>query len=196
MLDQKIKHTDKIPFYEKMHASELIVYLLMGSSAILFTVLILISIFSKTGESLNISLYFLLSTMTLLFSSKYSFRIKHLFYREDWKSIRNSILILTLSGFVFILLQYLGWNEMKQNGSLSRFNDFFYLLCGLHVLHILLMVAYSAKVFGKYLRMSIDPIYALLMQANRFEIRKITLLSQCWLYLDVIWMMILLSLIL
>jgi cytochrome c oxidase subunit 3 len=176
-----------------MHASELMVYLLMGSSAILFAVLIVISFFSKSADSVNLSLYFILSTMVLLFSSKFSFRIKHLFFKEDWKAIRNSVLLLTLSGLAFICLQYLGWFEMKNNGTLSRFNDFFYLLCGLHVLHIVLMVLYSGKVFKKYLKMSIDPIYALLIQANPFEIRKIALLSQCWLYLDIIWMLILLA---
>ncbi|MEQ8241187.1 MAG: hypothetical protein RIA69_18375 [Cyclobacteriaceae bacterium] len=176
-----------------MHASELIVYLLMGSSAILFAVLIVSSFFSKSAESVNLSLYFILSTMVLLFSSKFSFRIKHLFFQEDWKAIRNSVLILTLSGLAFIGFQYLGWSEMKNNGSLSRFNDFFYLLSGLHVVHIVLMVLYSGKVFRKYLKMSMDPIYAMLIQANPFEVRKIALLSQCWLYLDVIWMLILLA---
>lgn len=191
MLEQKVKQKKQVPFYERIHPSELMVYLLMGSSAILFCVLIVVSAFSKTADSTRISIYFLLSTVTLLFSSKYSFRIKHLFLNEDWRGIRNSVLLLTLSGLLFISLQYYGWVDMKEAYETYRFNDFFHTLCALHVLHIVLMVLYTAKVFRKYHRMALDPIYTLVIQTNPFELKKITLLSQCWLYLDVIWILIL-----
>lgn len=193
MIQEKESSISKPPFYERMHPFELMFYLAVGSSFILFLVLIT-AFFLLNRQSISfgpIPHYFILGTITLLISSKPTMRLSSLFQLERNAEIRNSILVSIIGGFGFILFQFLGWVEIQSLFVKSNGQSIFMLLVLLHVLHVFVTLLFSIWLFDQYLRMSVDPIHDLVQRANPFEKDRIRLFTYAWLYLDGTWIAIL-----
>jgi cytochrome c oxidase subunit III len=136
------------------------------------------------GNWLEFSLpsLFLLSTVTILLSS--------VFIHFSFKSFEQGVerryklfLVLTLVlGLFFIIFQYLGWQELYTRGVNLKGNvsgSFFYLISGIHALHVL----------GGIAALIVALIHAYTLKFNVSTTRKnrFDLVVNYWHFVDLLW---------
>ncbi len=126
---------------------------------------------------------FYLSTLTILLSSvsiHFSFRAFKSGNEVRYKSL---ILLTLLLGLIFVLLQYKGWTELYSMGVDLKGNvsgSFFYLLSGMHALHVL----------GGIAAITVALIHAFTLKFKVTEIRlnRFDLVINYWHFVDFLWL--------
>lgn len=126
---------------------------------------------------------FFLNTVVLLISSvtlHYSFKA---FTGGNEKRYKGLLLTTFVLGFVFVLLQYKGWEAMDAIGATFTANpssSFIWLISGVHAAHVLGGIAALtvALVFAYQLPYKVTPRRKL-----RFE-----LVIQYWHFVDILWL--------
>lgn len=125
---------------------------------------------------------FYISTAVLILSSV----VLHLSYRsyiaQQESKYKIFLVLAGVLGIVFITLQYLGWQELFGMGIDLKANvsgSFFYLISGMHVLHVL----------GGLSAIAIAIIHAYTLPFTYKEKRKnrFELVVQYWHFVDVLW---------
>ncbi len=126
--------------------------------------------------------YFYFSTASILLSSVFLHK-SFVGYREGHERVYKSFLLLGfVFGSAFVVLQYFGWQalygmgvDMKGNAS----GGFFYLITGLHVLHVL----------GGIAALIITLINAFSLKFKVTEKRKLRfdLVVNYWHFVDILW---------
>ena len=125
---------------------------------------------------------FYISTCVILLSSAtihFSFKA---FLAKKEKLYKVCLLLTLLLGIVFVILQYKGWTELFQIGVDLKGNvsgSFFYLLSGIHALHVL----------GGLAAILVAVIHAHTLKFNVTEIRKnrFDLVLNYWHFVDFLW---------
>ncbi len=83
---------------------------------------------------------FLVSTSVIILSS-ITLQLSYYFFKKEQTTLYRGLLIATFAlGILFIVLQYLGWQELAARGVELRRNpagDFVYLVSGVHAAHVL-----------------------------------------------------------
>ena len=127
---------------------------------------------------------FYFSTVVIVLSSVSLFFAKKFFLKGDKTGYQISMLISSLLGTAFLVMQYLGWRALVEigvylGGSLSNpSGSFFYIISGTHALHILggLIIMYWAT------------IKAFVRQTNVQSKLGIELISTYWHFVDFLWL--------
>lgn len=124
---------------------------------------------------------FWFSTVVLLLSSI----TMHLSYnaakRDNQSLLKSTILVTFILGIAFMIMQYLGWQELQKQGIYLQGNvsgSFFYVFTGLHVAHLLLGIGVLIATL----------IFAF---SSKINASKTLLIENCttfWHFLDLLWL--------
>lgn len=174
----------------KIHPLKLALWVAIASLVMMFTALTSAYIVRQSaGNWLEFTIpnIFYYNTLVIVVSSL-TLHGSYLAFKREAKTAYQGLLVLTfLLGIAFLVLQYLGWQELDAAGIPLKTNpsgDFVYAISGLHGLHILgglgiLMVSLLVA-FLRPLR--ITPIRKL-----RFE-----LVLTYWHFVDILWLYLIL----
>lgn len=188
---RKIKHRTRLS--TEWHSHQLILYFSLFGSAILF-IFVLIAFFATQSivQEFYFSKYFSYSTVILLLSALPASRLTTAFDAERGKQIIRNLSTLVFAGFLFSLLQYAGWSQLNDvtNELNNRSASFLYLLSILHAIHVASVIAITIYV-GIRIKMKLsNPIDTLVYYTNPYQRMKLGMISQTWLFLHMIWVVI------
>jgi cytochrome c oxidase subunit III len=136
------------------------------------------------GNWLEFSLpnYFYISTLVIVLSSFTLHRSFKTFKREEEKTYKLMLVLSLGLGIAFVVLQYLGWMELYQRGVDLKGNvsgSFFYLISGVHALHVLGGIA--------ALIVAVINAYGLSFKVTLKRIHRFDLTINYWHFVDVLW---------
>lgn len=136
----------------------------------------------------DIPLIFYYSTAVILLSSVTIMLSRKAFISHQMKQYKRWLFLTTFLGLIFVLLQYLGFQALWENGITLTRNvsfSFLYIIVGLHALHVLggviALVIMYLKSFSKK-RKNYNQIY-------------IDLMNTYWHFVDLLWIYLLLFLV-
>lgn len=130
------------------------------------------------------SLPFALTETLILLTSSFVCGLAILAARQDNKRLVLICLAITfLLGVAFLSLEFSEFNQLVQEGNSWRRNGFlsgFFTLVGTHGLHITAGLTWMAIMMYKIMQSGL----------NRQNLRRLTMLSIFWHFLDVVWIFI------
>lgn len=188
---------------ERLHPYEMLLYLGMVSSGLIFLFLTAAFLFSGlhqlAGFNKHIPVSFLISTFLLVLSG-YTATKMRLYYQEERipeleSSLRNTFFL----GIAFTVLQFAGWKELDQMGvSFTGIpsGSFLYVLSGIHIFHLLGAMVFALILLYQLRKTQEDGIRRLILVTNPFEKMRIRLFTVYWHFMDVIWLILFLLFIL
>ncbi len=140
---------------------------------------------------------FWLSTLVVLFSSITLHEANLAFKQERFNHFRVFLGATLALGIIFMVLQLIGWYSISHTWKLVRDNNafgFVYLLTGLHLFHIIIGIGYMGLLFKKSIenRTYVDSFVYSVNAPNRLKIKLIT---RYWHFVDVLWLIIFLLLV-
>jgi cytochrome c oxidase subunit 3 len=137
----------------------------------------------------SIPTYFYWSTAAILISSYTLSKANKEFVAEKENSYKGYLIVSLLLGIVFIILQYLGWTHLFNNGIDFRLNvsgSFFYLITGAHAAHVLGGIA--------AIIVAILHAFTLKFKVTDRRINRLKLTTHYWHFVDALWIYLLLFL--
>jgi cytochrome c oxidase subunit 3 len=134
---------------------------------------------------------FYLSSVIILLSSVAFYFSKKAYLQADNKLFKRLFFIGFVLGFVFVFLQYLGWNSLQKMDiiiSTNQSSSFFYLLTYAHLLHVLggiaaLVVTMIGVIKGRF------------NYPNEKRTLKLELVYTYWHFVDLLWIYLLVFLV-
>lgn len=126
---------------------------------------------------------FYVSTLVMLVSSA-TLHLSFNAFRAGKESLYKKALVVTfLLGLSFVTLQYYGWNELYSIGIDLKGNvsgSFFYLLSGIHALHVLGGVA--------AITVALLHAYTLKFNITENRVNRFDLVVNYWHFVDFLWL--------
>lgn len=171
----------------------------IGSSVFLFTILLATYIIRSTGPDwANVRLpnVFLISTVVILLSSLTLRNAIQAFRTERFAVYRTSMGMTLSLGLLFILLQAWGWRQLVLQGvglSTTPAGSFVYILSGLHLLHILIGLVFLLIALSEAMRRR-HYIDSFVYSVNPPNQLKLKLIALYWHFVDVLWVVLFLFL--
>ncbi|MDW8288834.1 MAG: cytochrome c oxidase subunit 3, partial [Flammeovirgaceae bacterium] len=112
-------------------------------------------------------------------------------YRQEDESQLFKVLFLTLLlSFLFLAAQMYGWKELVETGIFFRgipVGSYFYLLTGLHALHLVGGIVFLAIFTWQVRRLAYDAVKKLVYFTNPYELLKLQMLSYYWHAMGILW---------
>ncbi len=138
--------------------------------------------------SYDVPVIFYFSTAVIVLSSLTLLLSRKAFMDRQMKQYKMWLFFTVILGFAFVLLQYIGFNELWASGITITRNvsfSFLYVIVGVHALHVLggaiaLLVMYLKSYSKK--RKNYNPIY-------------IDLMNTYWHFVDILWIYLLIFLV-
>lgn len=180
------------PFTQRREPFQFMLWLGMGGSAILFLFLVFVYVVRKDGndwKDIALPRIFWLSTIAVLISSLTIHWANKAFRNDSFPKYRFLIGTTLLMGIVFVAMQFLGWQNMINNGILLQNNPagaFVYLISGLHLLHITGGLVFLIIIFLEALRHNtyIDSFVYSVNPPNQLKLKLVTIY---WHFVDALW---------
>lgn len=123
---------------------------------------------------------FWFSTLVLLISSV-SMHFSLVSARKNNQGmLKLAVAITFIFGIAFLFMQYLGWQDLQQQGVFLKGNpsgSFFYVFTGLHMAHLLLGLGFLAATFIMAFLMKVNPKNTLIVEVS----------ATAWHFLDLLW---------
>ncbi len=195
---------DKISTFKKieqLHPHMLLTYLIILGVFLIFFFLTLS--FLLTSDAKNPALTyqlpkaFILSTIAIMVSSFTVYKCEQYYASEQTTKLRRSLEITFVLGFIFCLLQLVGWSELHDSefffSGKNKSSSFIYLISGLHGLHLLGGMIFIIRVYLIAYRADNDPVHALVTSTSPYEKMRIKMLSIYWHFMDGLWLAIFLA---
>ena len=179
-------------FTKRREPFRFMVWLGIGSSILLFTILLATYIIRSTGPGwANVRLpnVFLISTVVIMLSSFTLRTATSAFQTERFAIYRANMSMTLVLGMLFMLLQAWGWRQMVLAGVGLAGNPaggFVYILSGLHLLHILIGLIFLAITLAEAMRRR-HYIDSFVYSVNPPNQLKLKLISLYWHFVDVLW---------
>lgn len=177
------------------------VWLGIAGSVMLFTILLAAYIIRKTGPGwvdAPLPYTFVLSTLVILLSSLTLHNASNAFRQERFATYRSYMGTTLVLGTLFILLQTWGWRQMTQAGVHLEGNPaggFIYIISGLHLLHILVGLIFLVIALAEALRRR-PYVDSFVYSVNPPTQLKIKLITLYWHFVDFLWVVLFLFLVL
>lgn len=128
----------------------------------------------------KIPLIFWYSTAVLIISSVFM-HLSYMFAKKDeFQKLKLTITITFVFGVVFLIMQYMGWQELQLQGIYLKGNpagSFYYILTGLHGFHLVTGLCVLFYSFLSSLKMSI----------NSKNLIRLEVCATYWHFLDILW---------
>lgn len=182
---------------EQMHPHEVLVYVSMVGSAVIFLFTIMAFTVSKPPQAeffkFEFPKSFIVSTFVLLISSFTVTRVIPEFEKDNLEGIKKWLGISFLLGLIFSCLQFTGWKELEAYNILftgERSGAYLYVISGLHVIHMVGIMGYLLYLLLEANKTSSDVVKHLVYSTNPYQKVKFKLLSNCWHFVDAVWIVI------
>lgn len=183
---------------EEMHPHQTLVYLGIVGILVIFTFLLIAFGFSidKALTAKEFPIAFAFSTVCILLSSLSLNKAVDYVLKEELENANYWFTISLLLGCSFGATQFLGWGQLTTSGiflNTGIMGAYFYLLSGLHLLHLVGGILFMLKQFLLVKSISKDPVKALVFVTNPYELLKLKLLKTYWHFMDGLWVIIFLA---
>ncbi|SDK78096.1 cytochrome c oxidase subunit 3 [Catalinimonas alkaloidigena] len=179
--------------YARRDPYQLMIYLGMLGSALIFLFLSVVYVLRKGGaqwETFALPRIFWLTTAAIMISSFTLTAARRAFHREKFLTYRLLLSATFVLALVFAVGQVLGGQQLLEEGITLQGNTagaFVYLFSGLHLAHVLggmLVVAY-ALVDGWRHHHYVD---SFLQTLNPVKVSRLRLVNLYWHFVDVLWL--------
>ena len=169
----------------KIHPKKLALWVALVSLIMMFTALTSAYVVRRAaGNWLEFSIpsIFYVNTLVILASSLTLHAAYAAFKREAEGAYKALLSITFVLGIAFLVLQYLGWEQLAASGVPLRINpsgDFIYAISGLHAAHVL----------GGIAALTVALVIAFLRKLKRTPARqlRLELTLTYWHFVDVLW---------
>lgn len=182
---------------ENFHPYEMLLYLGMLGSGLIFLFLVVAFISSGLNqlEGLNhrIPVAFLISTFMLILSGYTATQMRLHYQEENIPKLESSLRNTFMLGLIFTILQFAGWKELTDMGinfTGLPSGSFLYLLSGIHIFHLLGAMIFAIILLLQLRKTQEDGIRKLILVTNPFEKMRIRLFTVYWHYMDAIWLVL------
>lgn len=128
----------------------------------------------------DIPVIFWISTMVLLVSSAFMHFSLQAAKKNNISGLKTYVAITSLFGIVFLGMQYMGWQDLQQQGVFLKGNpsgSFFYIFTGLHMAHLALGLGILFATFIMAFKMKFDSNNTILVEVC----------ATAWHFLDILW---------
>ncbi len=182
---------------ENLHPYEMMLYLAMFGSGLIFLFLVVAFLFSGLNqlEGLNrkIPVAFLISTFLIILSGYTATKMRLYYQEENIPKLESSLRVTFWLGLAFTVLQFTGWKELSDMGiSFTGLpsGSFLYLLSGIHIVHLLGAMVFALILLLKLRNTQSDGIQKLLLVTNPYEKMRIRLFTVYWHFMDAVWLIL------
>lgn len=182
---------------EQMHPHEVLVYVSMVGSAVIFLFTIVAFTISKPLQTdflkFEFPKSFIISTFILLLSSYSITKVLPAYVTDNVEQLKKWLGITFLLGLVFACFQVTGWKELQSHNILftgERSGAYLYVISGLHVIHMAGMMIFLLYLLLEAHSVSKDVVKHLMYSTNPYQKVKFKLLSNCWHFVDAVWVVI------
>ncbi len=171
---------------KRIHPHKFTLWVAMGSIVMMFAGLTSAYIVRKSGANwlqFDMPPIFWVSTIIILFSSLTMHLALKSFKAREMKRYRSLITITAISGVVFAVLQYAGFNYLYQHGvqvfgaGSNPSASFLGVIVGLHALHVLGGVIALLVIFFK----------AHSRRIKNYNVTAVEIVSTYWHFVDILW---------
>lgn len=173
------------PVRERVHPQELMMWLYLATTAMLFagfTSAYLVQRFHEFWQSFSIPPIFWANTGVILLSSIAYWKAQRAFSQRAYRQLQYALMATLGLGVVFLFGQVIGWQMLVREGLFLSGNhkavSYFYVLTGLHGLHLVVGLVVVGVWTFRALRYRIRPEHAL----------GLRLTGHFWHALDVLWL--------
>lgn len=177
-----------------VHPKKFMLWLGMASITMFFAVTTSALLVKKGDQQywMNFELpkIFMVSTLVVVASSAAMQAALNAFRTERFSLYRKLLTAASVSGVLFLIMQYVGWNAMQSMGIFLDGNasgSFIYVLSGAHGLHIvggliaLLIAMYKAH------RARRDPLFEIKHILNPKQVLSLEILTTYWHFVNIVW---------
>lgn len=185
---------------ERLHPHELLLYLGLFGSGLIFLFLVtafLVSAANYPIESARgLPMVFYFSSIVILLSSGVISRVYEAYDAEDMEKISRLLWITFGLGLIFTVLQASGWKYLSAEGisfTGAATGSYLYLLSGVHMAHILGGMIMLGIVSLRVSKNASDPVRTLIYVTNPYEKLTLRLLNYYWHFMDVLWLLLLIA---
>jgi cytochrome c oxidase subunit III len=178
----------------RTHPYSIMMYLFLAGLTMIFVGLSFAYMYTRvqTGEPpIQMPLLFLINTVVLYGSSWFLRRAKMMYEADDTEGYQKSLLATVLVIFLFMILQYIGWEMLKadnpnifKGGNMSAY---IYAISVVHVFHILFGLPFFLLFLYRAYTKMLDPVTVLVYFADPVKQLELRLLSRYWHFLDYLW---------
>ena len=169
----------------KIHPKKLALWVSLVSLVMMFTALTSAYIVRRAGGNwleFSIPNIFYVNTLVIIVSSITLHAAYVAFKREAALAYKMLLSLTFVLGIAFIVLQYIGWEQMAAAGLDIRINpstSFIYAISGLHALHVI----------GGIAVLSVALVMAFVLEVKQSPARKLRLelTLTYWHFVDVLW---------
>lgn len=200
MKKEKISFDLRQEAYKKMeslHPHQVMLYVSMIGSAIIFLFMIVAFAVSRPESSdlmnTRFPKSFVISTIVILLSSFSVSKVVPAFEKDDLEELKKWMGLTFLLGLVFAMSQLTGWRELSQYGitfSGDRARTYLYVISGLHVLHILGIMVFLLASLMYCHKVSKDAVKHLVYATNPYQKIKLKMLTDFWHFVDLLWLVL------
>ncbi|MFN5334009.1 MAG: heme-copper oxidase subunit III [Bacteroidota bacterium] len=169
---------------QKIHPHKFTLWVAMGSITMMFagfTSAYIVKSNMAGWEPVQMPNIFYLSTFLILLSSGTIYLAKRKFQEREMAKYRVLVTITAALGLLFMVTQYLGFSELwaqKITFSESVAGSFFYVISGVHALHVLGGVIALLIIFAR----------AFSTKSRFYSANPIEVASIYWHFVDVLWL--------
>ena len=182
---------------EQMHPHEVLIYVSMVGSTVIFFFTILAFTVSKPAEAdffrFEFPKSFIVSTVVLLVSNYTVTKVLPHYLNDDLDGLKKWLGITFLLGLVFACFQITGWKELQAHNILftgERSGAYLYVISGLHVIHMAGVMGFLLYLLLESHSVSKDVVKHLMYSTSPYQKVKFKILSNCWHFVDAIWLVI------
>ncbi|MGW8123425.1 cytochrome c oxidase subunit 3 [Roseivirga echinicomitans] len=182
---------------EQMHPHQIMLYLALIGSTVLFLFLVVAFTASKsaTTDFLKIEFpkFFVVSTVLMLLSSFSVSKIIPAYENDELEELKKWLGITFLLGLAFATSQFLGWRELQVNEILfsgDRSAAYLYVITGLHVTHVIAILLYAVRLLVKCNKVSLDAVQSLIYCTTPYQKIRFKMLTDFWHFVDVLWLLL------
>lgn len=170
----------------RIHPYKMLLYVGCGSLMMMFIALTSAYVVRRAGGNwleFSIPAIFYVNTAVILASSVTLQLAYNAFKRESDREYKGLLSVSFVLGLAFLILQYVGWNDLASMGVPLRLNpsgDFIYAISGLHALHVV----------GGVAALAVSLLLAYLLKLRRTPARqlRLELVLVYWHFVDVLWL--------
>ncbi len=182
---------------EEMHPHEVLIYVSMIGSGVIFFFTIIAFTLSKPPEAeffkFELPKSFIISSLVILISSYTVSKILPAYRADQLEGVKKWLGLTLLLGLVFGVLQFTGWKELQANNILfqgQRSGAYLYVISGLHILHLLGVMVFVLYLLLEAQKTSKDVVKHLIYSTNPYQKVKFSILERTWHFIDAAWICI------
>ena len=182
---------------ENLHPYEMLLYLAMVGSGLIFLFLALAFLFSGRqylqGLNEQMPFAFSVSTFRLVLSGYTAVKMRLHYQEENSVKLYRSLQMTFGLGILFMGFQVLGWIELTDKGinfTGLPSGSFLYVLSGIHVIHLFGAMVFAVILLRELRKIEQDAIRKLVWTKNPFEKLRIRLFTVYWQFMDAIWLVL------